>query len=74
MATNGACRGARGGSREVGAAGDVLGQGASDLAAKASVTLAGKSSDGFGELGFDSCADVYQVCVDCVLHVHLYFG
>jgi hypothetical protein len=53
----------------------VLGKGAPDLAAKASVPFASELRDGFGELGFDSSADVYQVLVDCVLRVHLlYFG
>ena len=54
---------------------DVLGQGAPDLAAKASVPFVSELRDGFGELGFDSSTDVYQVFVDWVDGVHaLYFG
>jgi hypothetical protein len=64
MVANGACRVARGGSGQVSSACDVLSQGASDLAAEASVTFPGQLRDGFGELGFDSRADVYQMLVD----------
>jgi hypothetical protein len=54
---------------------DELGQGAPDLAAKASVPFVSELRDGFGELGFDSSADVYQVFVDWVDGVHaLHFG
>jgi hypothetical protein len=49
------------------AAGDVLGERTSDLAAEAAITFARKLGYGLGELGFDSSADVYQVVVDCVL-------